>query len=81
MPSKLGHYIFLLCVYAKTSSFYRGWKPLSIFFFLSLRVLFFLVIASVSEAISFIIGLSGIALPAFGGLAMTEGVRRACNDF
>jgi len=24
---------FLLCVYAKTTSFYRGWKPLSVFFF------------------------------------------------
>jgi len=43
MPSKpprgvaAGHYIFLLCVYAKTSGLYHGWKPLSVFFFLSLR--------------------------------------------
>jgi len=49
---------------------------------------------SVSEAISFVIGhfrdyfvgwfltrTDGIASPAFGGLAMTEGVRRARNDF
>uniref|UniRef100_A0A7C4X868 Uncharacterized protein n=1 Tax=candidate division WOR-3 bacterium TaxID=2052148 RepID=A0A7C4X868_UNCW3 len=92
MPSKLGHYIFYY-VFMPRLQFFIVVGNRSLFFSfchceffspLSLRG------NEVAEAISFVIGpfrdyfvvwfftrTDGIASPAFGGLAMTEGVRRA----